>query len=394
MFGSIKRVWTVLVLGLLLGACQVIPQGGAPATPSDQAPQQPGTIETPPAAEPSALPEDRGRNRVAVLVPLSGPNAEVGQSIANATTMALLDTGADTVRITTYDTANGAGAAASQALNDGNRLILGPLLADNVGAVLALARPAGVPLITFSNDSSVAAPDVFVMGHIPEQSVARTVDYAMANGSRRFAVLVPAGEYGRRVETALADRVAAQGGTLVVTERYDRGNTSIISAAERLRQRGGFDAVLIADGARLSAMAAGSLQQGGGNSPLILGTELWSGEGDVVRATALRGAQFSAVSDARFRQFTDSYTTRFGERPYRIATLGYDAVLLVLRIGEQWEPGRPFPIYAMTTSTGFLGLDGPFRFRRDGVAERAFEVRQVGSGTISVVSPAPRQFGD
>ena len=41
---------------------------------------------------------------------------------------------------------------------------------------------------------------------------------------------------------------------------------------------------------------------------------------------------------------------------------------------------------------GFLGLDGPFRFRRDGVAERAMEVRQVGNGAVSVVDPAPTKF--
>jgi hypothetical protein len=38
------------------------------------------------------LPTDTARHRVALLVPLSGENAAVGRSIANATTMALLDT--------------------------------------------------------------------------------------------------------------------------------------------------------------------------------------------------------------------------------------------------------------------------------------------------------------
>ncbi|ANU08005.1 penicillin-binding protein activator [Paraurantiacibacter namhicola] len=392
MLGSIKRVCVMAGAALLLAGCQVIPDSGTPRTVPEQA--EPGPQGPTPQPSESALPQDQERNRVALLVPLSGPNGAVGQSIANATTMALLDTGADNIRLTVYDTATGAGTAAAEAISDGNRLILGPLMADNVTAVLAQARPAGIPLVTFSNDSSVATQDVFVMGHIPEQSVARTVDYAIADGSRRFAVLVPDGEYGRRVEIALADRVAAAGGTLVVTERYDRGNTSIISSAERLRQRGGFDTVLIADGARLSAMAAGSLKPEGGPLPAILGTELWSGEGDVTRASALRGARFSAVSDARFRQFTTSYEQRFGETPYRISTLGYDAVLLVLRISRDWEAGRPFPIRRMTDDGGFLGLDGAFRFRRDGVGERAFEVRQVGNGTVSVVSPAPQRFED
>lgn len=383
MFANWKRLLGAAVLSVGLAACQVIPKGGQPpvATPTPL-----------PTPSETGLPTDTGRHRIALLVPLSGPNAAVGQSIANAANMALLDTNAENLRITTYDTATGAGSAAARALSDGNKLILGPLLGDDVTPVLAQARPADVPLVTFSNDTSVAAQDVFVLGMVPEQSIARTVDYATSKGSRKFAAIVPNGEYGRRAEIALADRVSATGGVLVATERYDRGNTSIVSAAERLRVKGGYDTVLVADGARLSAMAAGSLKKAGDALPRLLGTELWSGEDDIAKASALRGAWFAAVSDNRYAQFSASYQTRFGQQPYRIATLGYDAVLLTLRIARDWRPGRDFPTSQLLDDGGFLGLDGPFRFRRGGVAERAMEVRQVGTGTVTVADPAPTRF--
>ena len=147
------------------------------------------------------------------------------------------------------------------------------------------------------------------MGVMPEQSIVRTVDYAVSRGAGRFAALIPNGEYGRRAEVALTQRVSGRGGQLVATERYDRGNTSIVSAAERLRARGGFDTVLIPDGVRLSAMAAGSLKTAGTDLPRLLGTELWSGDDDLTRASALRGAWFSAVSDTRYRQFVTSGTS-------------------------------------------------------------------------------------
>src|SRR6185436_19360759 len=110
-------------------------------------------------------------------------------------------------------------------------------------------------------------------------------------------------------------------------ERYDRNNTSIVSAAERLKARGPVDAVLIAEGTRLSTMAATTLKAGG-TQIFLLGTELWSGESALANSAVMRGAWFSAVSDARYRQFVTSYQSRFGEEPYRIATLGYDSVLL------------------------------------------------------------------
>ncbi len=382
MVATIRRAWGAILLTILLSACQAIPDGGerGPAPP-------------PPPAGPSAdvLPTDTARHRIALLVPTTGSNGAAGRSLANAATMALLDTSAQNLRITTYDTATGAGTAAARAISDGNKLILGPLLREDVAPVLAQARPADVPLISFSNDSSIAAPDVFVMGHIPEQSVARTVGYAAGQGARRFAALVPTGDYGNRAADALSRAAAGAGGTVATVERYDRGNTSIVSAAERLAADGGFDAVLIAEGPRLSIMAAAPLTRGA-TRPRLLGTELWSGEASIANAPAMRGAWFSAVSDDRYRQFVDSYRTRFGEQPYRIATLGYDAVLLALRVAQDWQPGRDFPVRALLDEGGFLGLDGPFRFGRDGVVERAMEVRQVGARAITVVDPAPERF--
>jgi len=382
MLAMTRRAIAVGFLTLALAACKVVPES------------RPGPAPGPtPAPGPSedVLPTDTERHRVALLVPLSGENAAVGRSISNATTMALLDTNAENLRITTYDTATGAGSAAQRAIADGNKLILGPLQREDVQPVLARARPANVPLVTFSNDTSVAAPDVFVMGHVPEQSITRTVAYASQNGARRFAALVPNGDYGRRAADALSLAVAGVSGTLVATERYDRGNTSIVSAAQRLKAAGGYDAVLIAEGSRLSAMAASSLKEGGAQV-FLLGTELWSGESTLANSAAMRGAWFSAVSDNRYRQFVTSYQTRFGEEPYRIATLGYDSVLLALRIAREWQPGRNFPTERMLAADGFLGLDGPFRFLGTGVGERAMEVRQIGNGSVTVVDPAPTQF--
>ena len=368
----------------LLGACTMVPKASPPV---DTGPA--------PAPEPTTnLPTDTARHRVALLVPMTGGNSAVGQSIANAATMAILDTNAQNLRVTTYDTSGGAGEAAKRALADGNRLILGPLLSDDIPAVATAARAAKVPLISFSNDATSASKDVFIMGNLPGQSVKRTVGYASSKGIRSYAALVPRGEYGDRVSKDLLAAVRASGGSVSAMEVYDRSNTSVVSAAKRLRDKGGYDAVLIADGGSISARAAMQLKPiASAATPRILGTELWSGEKDVTASPALSGAWYSTVADGKFGQFSKSYRSRFGAQPYRIATLGYDAVLLSLRVARDWKPGSDFPMRNLLDRSGFLGLDGPFRFGADGVIERALEVREVGSGNVQTVSPAPTRFG-
>ena len=372
---------TVPVLASVLAGCKVIPKGPVATPPPEVGPSE-------------ALPKDQQRQRIALLVPLSGPQAAWGESIANATTMALLDTNAKTIRITTYDTAGDPAAAASRATQEGNRLILGPLQSDEIPAVAAVARAAKVPLITYSSDTAMAGRDVFMLGTSTANAIGRVVGYAHAHGVNRFALLAPKGSYGTRASVAYAAAVRAVGGSLVTSQSYDRSNSSIVSAATRLRTHGGYDAVLIADSGKFAALAAPQLKMANATAPRILGTELWSGEPILSRTPALRGAWFAAISDARFGRFADSYKSRFGTAPYRLATYGYDSVLLAVRIARDWRYGLPFPTARITEREGFLGLDGPFRFSPNGLGERALEVREARAGGITVVSAAPEKFVD
>jgi hypothetical protein len=297
---------------LTLSGCEFVPSApvaSAPLPPTQTAQAEPERVQPQPRPVTAAPLPQGAPHRVAVLVPITGANAGVGQSIANAANLALLDTGGGRIRLTVYDTARGgAGAAAAQAIADGNRLFLGPLLAEDVRAATPAARRAGVPVVAFSNDTSVAASGVYLMGFTPGESVARVVDYVRSQGAVRFGALVPDGIYGRRASEAMIQSVRGGGGTLVATLPIGRG-VAMKSAATRLGSLG-----------------------------------------------------------------------------------GYDAVLMTLRIARDGRAGSPFPEGELRDPSGFPGLDGPFRFGADGVAERALEVREVTAGGSIVVSPAPRGF--
>ncbi|HTH27649.1 MAG TPA: penicillin-binding protein activator [Sphingobium sp.] len=380
-----RGLWRVAALSaaIALAGCQVVPKGQRALPP-------PPTARTDVIAP---LPVDKERHRVALLVPMTGANAGVGRSIANATTMALFDTRTEKVRITTYDTATGAAAAAKKAIAEGNRLILGPLTADEVRAVTPTARAASVPLISFSNDVSIAGNGIYLMGYIPAQSVDRVVRFAGGKGVTNFAALVPKGVYGERAGSAFLKAVKDQGGNVVAMESFDRSSGSVAAAVKRLASASSYDALLIADLGRIAVQAAPLVRANGGQKARLLGTELWNTDSAVANGGALRGAWFASVGDGLYRQFHTKYRARYGAAPYRLASLGYDAVLLTVRIAQDWRPGAPFPAGRLNDRDGFAGLDGAFRFNQDGIAERALEVQEVGAGGPVVVDPAPKGFG-
>jgi len=361
-----------------LAACQtMVPKG--PARPGQQEPV-------------NVVATDDSRHRIALLLPLTGENADIGQSIANATQLAMLDIQATNIRITTYDTSAGSVAAARSALADGNRLVLGPLLSENVREAAQVTGPAGVPIISFSNDSSVAKSNVFLMGQLPSQSIARVVSYARGQGLSRFAGLVPDNEYGIRSSSALKSAIAQSGGTLTGIAKYDRNSGSVAAAVGALKNGAPYDAVLIADTGRAAVAAAPILRRDGSKGARFLGTELWNTEGALAGNPSIRGAWFASVSDSLYNQYADKYRARFGKAPFRLSSLGYDAVLLTARIAKDWKVGSPFPVARLIDKDGFIGIDGAFRFLPNGSSERQLEVQEIRTGSFATIDPAPPSF--
>jgi len=371
--GYIKKLLALASI-ILLAACAAVPRGG----------KGPPPVVT-------ADPLD-GMHRVALLLPMTGPDADVGQSIANATALALSDTKATNIRMITYDTGLGVAAATKRAIADGNKVILGPLRGDNVVEVAAIARPAGVPIISFSNDVGVAGQNVFLLGHLPNQSIDRVVRYAKAQGYNRFAGIVSTNVYGQRAQSNLTAAVRSAGGTLVSIQQSDGTAASADAAARRLMQLGEIDAVLIADSGRAAVNTVPALRRNGLRSAKILGTDLWNIDGSLAGKAPMYGAWFASVSDTIYAQYATKYRARFGKAPLRLSSLGYDSVLLVARVARDWRPGTKFPVAQLTDPQGFIGVDGAFRFTANGLTDRMLEVQEIQAGKFVTVSAAPTQF--
>jgi branched-chain amino acid transport system substrate-binding protein len=119
-----------------------------------------------------------------------------------------------------------------------------------------------------------------------------------------------------------------------------------------------------------------------------LGTALWEEPG-IGREPTLVGGWFAAPEPSRRLDFERRYNATYGEIPPRLATLAYDATALAAQIAKP-EAG----VELLGTSGGFEGLDGLFRFRPDGSAERALAVIEVTRSGFRVVDPALTRFED
>jgi hypothetical protein len=123
----------------------------------------------------------------------------------------------------------------------------------------------------------------------------------------------------------------------------------------------------------------------------LLGTGIWDGDQRISGDPAIQGAWYAAPGAAGYGSFATRYRQRYGQDPVRTATLVYDAVALVAALAKTQGEQR-FSEDVLTNNSGFAGIDGIFRFRRDGTNQRGLAVLRVTATGAQVISPAPRSF--
>jgi ABC-type branched-subunit amino acid transport system substrate-binding protein len=416
-----------------LAACGASMRDDVEAAPPPPGPQMaalpPEPVEPPPPPVPPPKPDryyEGTVTKVGILLPLSGPNASLGEAMLSAAQLALFDVGDPSIVLVPRDTEgrDGAAGAAQDAIDDGARVLLGPIFADAIRSAGPVARQFQVPLIGFSTDHTVAGNGIYIMGFTPQQQVDRIVKYAIDQGDTRLAALVPQSAYGTMVLEAMRNAAGRYGGTLVTAETFQQNQAGLADPVERLSRHRrqvaapppeaevlapgapdmpqteprpvyeyDFDAVLIAAGGSLLKTLAPMLPYYDIEPEQVqfLGTGLWDDD-TLASEPALAGAWYAGPSPDVGASFTRRFRSVYGDAPPRVATIAYDAVSLVAAL-KKMRPERPFTRQALTDPQGFTGIDGVFRFGPDGVAERGLAVVSLGREGARVIDMPPEKFG-
>lgn len=357
-----------------------------------------------PPPETSALPaaqsEDKlglaGRTSVAMLLPLSGPNAAIATDMQDAALLAIEELAGPSLAVTVKDTLgtpDGAAEAARQAVAEGAKLIIGPLTAAEAQAVKPIASAGQINVVCFSNVARIAGDGLFVMGFLPQQEVKRVVDYAHSTGINHFAVIAPSDAYGQLAADAYQAAIVADGATVDPPELYQPGLSDLPDVIKHLSADGQFTfaAVLIPSGGAALKQVAAQLSGAGVTLPKVrlLGTGLWD-NGNLSSEPTLVGGWYAAVPKRARTQFEQRFDAAYGHPPQRLATLAYDAVALSAVLAR--SNGGDFSTTALTNESGFAGADGLFRLKSDGTNERGLAVLEIEQSGTSVISPAPESF--
>lgn len=339
---------------------------------------------------------------VALLVPKSNQSsAALAQSLENAARLAASDLQGAQVDLRVYDTAgtaDGAAKAADQALDEGARIIVGPLFAEAASAAGQVAAGRGVNVLSFSNNTTVAGGNVFVLGNTFQNTADRLVRFAVNNG-RGNIYIVHAQEPGEQLGAdAIARAIQANGAGLAGISSFPlsrQGVIDTIPVIARNYRDSGASAIFVTSGtAGALPFLAELLPENGIDSEnsQFIGLQRLDVPASALTLKGLQGAWFATPSPALAQQFSDRYQSVYGVVPNPVAGLAYDAIAAIGALVAQGHSDA-LTVDALTQGQGFAGVNGPFRLFRNGANERGLAVASIQNNQVIVIDPAPRSFG-
>mgnify|MGYP005988626989 CR=1 FL=1 len=364
----------------LVAACEPTTLGGGPSINTD-------------APVPVALLVPKGSNQ-------SG-DALLAQSLENAARLAISDLDGVQIDLRIYATGGNAAtaqAAAATAVNDGAKIILGPVFAEAANAAGVAAAKKGVNVLSFSNNTTIAGGNVFVLGPTFQNTANRLVSYASRNGKNRMLIVHAdnvSGHQGRNAAVNAINKTSIAGAGVV---SYDFSQQGVVNAVSQIRATADSSQ---ADTIFMTADTSGALPlfsqmlPEAGLSPAttqFIGLTRWDIPAQTLSLPGVQGGWFAMPDPTLAAQFRSRYQTAYGAQPHPIGGLAYDGIAA---IGALVKAGKSDALTAaaLTQSAGFQGVNGVFRLLPDGTNERGLAIATIQNKQVVVIDPAPRRFG-
>lgn len=341
---------------------------------------------------------------VALLVPRGSgqPNDELlAQNLENAARLAMRDLNGAQIDLRVYATAGNAQTAASQAtvaVNDGAKIILGPLYAEAANAAGVAVAARNVNVLAFSNNASIAGGNVFVLGSTFDSTAHRLVKHAVSQGRDRIVIVHAQDVAGQTGKAAIERAIARSGGSVAGSVDYPLSQQGVISAVPQIKsvvdQTGANAIFMTASTASALPLLTQLLPEAGVDPATIqyIGLTRWDIPPQTLALPGVQGGWFALPDPARTSAFQGQYQAAYGTSPHPLAGVAFDGIAAIGALVSSGN-SNALSASALTQSAGFQGASGVFRLNRDGTNERGLAIATVRGNQVSVISPAPRGFG-
>ena len=319
-------------------------------------------------------------------------------SLENAARLAAHDLGYRKIHLMVYATESKpkiAAKAAKKAVNDGADIIIGPLRSDVANSAAVAIVDKNINVLTFSNNTEISGRNLFLLGTSFETLAYRLTAYAYKNNSRNWLLIHPETKEGEVAKNAIVKAAQKNGILLQGTLSFELTTEGIVETIPKIAE---LVETLNVDTIMLTSNSAGALPLLGqllpekGVDPKIIryiGLARWDVSKQTLKLPGLQNGWFALPDPILAKQFNTRYQTIFNQTPHPLASLAYDGVAVV---GALQKERKNMSSKSLRTSSGFLGVNGLFRFTKKGTNERSLSIATIRKNEITIIDPSSTSF--
>ena len=360
--------------------------------------------------------DSKKRVKVALFLPFSGKNKELGWDIANSAFMSLFDNDDDrNIELILVDTKGDPKQAKqlfSQIVSDQIKIVIGPIFSSVAKEIQEDSIKNDITLISFSNNRELMTKiegngGLFLAGMMPETEIDAIVDYTMKQDKTKFSILAPRTQYGNVMAAMFRKVVKDRDGVFITSEFYTPNAKSLNRAVNRVinafvidpeieinndtvieeEQREYAEVIMIPESGKVLSKIVETIKKQNTKERdfQLLGSSNWD-DISTLNDYRLSGSWFSAPENDKFREFEKKFYKYHDKFPPRIASIAYDLTLALSVIIEENNGktvnSQDLVNYEDHPRNGFKGIDG----------QRNLAILEVDNGKFRTLEEADDRF--
>jgi ABC-type branched-subunit amino acid transport system substrate-binding protein len=364
------------------------------------------------------------RDKIGVMLPLSGRYAAYGEQLKKGLDLALMEYNSHAAQkmILTYeDTASGEDPAATvERLVEEKQVlgIIGPLLKTNAQKAAYQAQASFIPMLSLSQAEGIPETGDYIFRDslTPRHQVKALVAFAMAHGKTRFSIMSPDTLLGQTMSDLFVREVLASGGEIIDFVSYDNDQTdfkqqthSLLRMTEKMLTalenddpdaeeypEPPCDVVFIPDYADKVILLAPQLYFYGLKNTTLLGINGWNSSelaqkaGRYLSDAVFVDAYFSDAKRPEMQRFVESYREIYQQEPDVLAAQAFDAAMLMLQASA--DPAlvsRTDLLRRLHAIVNFQGVTGTSGFGENGESDKQLYLLSFKRGKIVEILDSP-----
>ena len=370
--------------------------------------------------------EDSSYNKsvkIGLMLPLSGEHYRIGRSLLNAAQMALEKINGNNLIVYIADTGDDRQLLENLYLliNKEIDVLIGPVFTDKIIKIKDILIENEIITISLSNNSELIENRFHAFGLTLEDEINELLVYSLARNFKRYAVVTPDNNYGRRVKKYIEKFKSINNQLKFKFIIYDEESPDFyevsklisdfenrkikleyeiellkkvdsIENLEKLKELEKLDTYGELDFEAILLLTQNFNELSNLSSILpyydvdpkkiqYMGNSLWSKD-QALKEPGLENGYFTARNIDSRKIFETAYAQIFKDKPHSLATYTYDLIGLISKIQSI---NNNFEIQLLYSDKGFIGTDGWFRIHENGKVSRKPNIYKINNQKFKII---------